>query len=149
MLAVPEKSSGIGTAKDFFFHLVLCFEIAKSLFHGGNRGSNPLGDAKLLRDLRDASLLSLLLYGKYTAKMLLDKGGQRQMIRRASRACARTCRSLQFATAPLGVGFAIAVLFADAHDMKETPRIGDRAVTYPAGPFHPPDLDCPSANVLK
>jgi hypothetical protein len=43
-------------------------------FHGGNTGSNPVGDARYFKVLRADSDRPALKYGKCTEKVLLDGG---------------------------------------------------------------------------
>jgi hypothetical protein len=49
--------------------------------HGGNTGSNPVGDARFYNRIRDHVLFRAAVYGKYTAKVLMDRGEQRRIIR--------------------------------------------------------------------
>ncbi len=50
-------------------------------FHGGDRGSNPLGDANIIGMLGNFDPRKLAAYGKYTAKMLPDGSGQSWIVR--------------------------------------------------------------------
>jgi hypothetical protein len=43
--------------------------------HGGNTGSNPVGDANDLNKLDGTGSAEMPPYGKYTAKVLPDAGG--------------------------------------------------------------------------
>jgi hypothetical protein len=44
--------------------------------HGGNTGSNPVGDAKVINRLGDRSAAKGAVYGKYTAKLVPDADRQ-------------------------------------------------------------------------